>query len=130
MNNAVAAAMGLWAAAIALAPGAPLKAVLAAPAALLPISWWTVARPGRWVALFLATALLLPPLPIAIGDSGPHICLLFAGLGLLAGVLWGGEWQISGVGAPLVALFGILLASVASAAWYSGGLAAAGSLAR
>lgn len=121
---------GLWAAAIALAPSLTAKAVLVSPAALLPVAWWTVKRPERWVALFLATALLLPPLPIAIGDSGPHICLLFAGLGLLAGVLWGGEWRISGVGAALVALFGILLASVASAAWYSGGLAAAGSLAR
>jgi hypothetical protein len=121
---------GLWAAAIALAPTLTTKAVLAAPVALLPVAWWTLQRPERWVALFLGTALLLPPLPIAIGDSGPHICLLFAALGLLAGALWGGEWRISGVGAALVTLFAVLLASVAPAAWYSGGLAAAGSLAR
>ena len=52
---------GLWAAAIALAPTLTIKAVLAAPAVLLPIAWWTVQRPGRWIALFLGTALLLPP---------------------------------------------------------------------
>src|SRR4051812_42966484 len=121
---------GLWAAAIALAPTPTIKAVVAAPAVLLPIAWWTVQRPGRWIALFLGTALLLPPLPIAIGDSGPHICLAFAALGLVAGAVWGGEGRLSGVAPPLVALFGVLLASVASAAWYSGAGAAVGSLAR
>jgi hypothetical protein len=117
---------GVWAAAIALTPSLAGKAVLAAPAAAIPLVWWTVARPGRWIALFLATALLLPPLPIAIGDSGPHVCLLFAALGLFAGV----QLDIRGPGAPLIALFGVLLASVAPAAWYSGLAAAAGSLAR
>jgi hypothetical protein len=123
---------GVWAAAIAVAPGVETKALLAAPAAVIPLVWWTVMRPGRWIAFFLATALLLPPLPIAIGDSGPHICLLFAALGVLAGALWAGEWSIdlSGAGGPLIVLFGVLLASVASAAWYSGLTAAAGSLAR
>jgi hypothetical protein len=121
---------GLWAAAIALAPTLTTKAVFAAPALVLPLAWWTVQRPGRWIALFLGTALLLPPLPIAIGDSGPHVCLAFAALGLVSGALWGGEWRVSGVASPLVALFGVLLASVASAALYSGISAAAGSLAR
>src|SRR3954454_13552941 len=116
-----AAFFGLWAAAIAVAPTLTVKAALAAPALLIPIAWWTILRPGRWAALFLATALLLPPLPIAIGDSSPHICLLFAPLGLCSAVLWSPEWNLdlSGPGAALVALFGILLASVASAAWHS-----------
>src|SRR3954452_14450089 len=100
---------GLWAAAIALAPTLTIKVVLAAPAVLLPIAWWTVQRPGRWIALFLGTALLLPPLPIAIGDSGPHICLAFAALGLVAGAVWGGEWRLSGVAPPFGALFRGLL---------------------
>src|ERR1043166_8212648 len=101
---------GLWAAAIALAPSLAAKAALASPALLIPVAWWTVQRPGRWISLFLATALLLPPLPIAIGDSGPHLCLLFAALGLLAGALWAGEWhiEITGVGAALIALLGVL----------------------
>src|SRR4051812_7783286 len=121
---------GLWAAAIALAPTLTIKTVLAAPAVLLPIAWWTVQRPGRWIALFLGTALLLPPLPIAIGDSGPHICLAFAALGLVAGALWGGEWRLSGVAPSLVALFGVLLARVGSAAGGSGARAGLGRLGR
>jgi O-antigen ligase len=132
LTSLAAVAFGVWAAAIALAPGAPMKAVLAAPAALVPVAWWTVARPGRWIALFLAAALLLPPLPIALGDSGPHICLLFAAFGLFAALLWGREWriEIAGPGAALIALLGALLASVAFAAWTSGVEAAAGSFAR
>jgi O-antigen ligase len=127
-----AALFGLWAAALAVAPSLTVKAALAAPALLLPLAWWTVLRPGRWAAAFLATALLLPPLPIAIGDSGPHLCLLFAALGLLSAVLWSPQWNLdlSGPGAALVAVFGILLASVAPAAWYSGVPVAAASLAR
>ena len=91
------ASFGLWAAAMALAPTLTIKAVLVAPALLLPIAWWTVQRPGRWIALFLGTALLLPPLPIAIGDSGPHPCLWFAAIGLFAGVLWLPDWRIEGL---------------------------------
>ena len=80
----------------------------------------------------MRAALLLPALPIPIGDSGPHPSLLFAALGLLAGVLWLAEWRIvpTGLNAAFVTLFGVLLASVAPAAVYSGGVAAAGSAAR
>jgi hypothetical protein len=74
------AAFGAWAAAIAIAPDFTTKAVLAAPAVLAPLLWWTLYKPSRWLALFFAAALLLPPLPIPIGDSGPHPCLIFAGL--------------------------------------------------
>jgi O-antigen ligase len=132
MTSLAAVVFGLWAAAIVLAPTVPAKAAFAAPATLLPIAWWTVARPGRWIGLFLAAALLLPPLPIALGDSGPHVALLFAALGLFAALLWGRDWriEIAGPGAALIALAGVMLASVASAAWTSGATAAAGSLAR
>src|SRR5947209_2053913 len=83
---------GVWAAAIAVAPSLTAKAVLAAPAVLIPVACWTVHKPARWLAAFFAAALLLPPLPIQIGDSGPHVCLIFAALGLFAGVVWLGEW--------------------------------------
>ena len=77
---------------------------------------------GALAALFFGAALLLPPLPIAIGDSGPHPRLLFAALGLFAGVLWLRDWRIDSHlnGALLVALFGVMLASVAMAAFRSG----------
>jgi hypothetical protein len=58
--------------------------------------------------------------------------MLFAALGLFAGLLWLTEWQIvpTSLNAAFITLFGVLLASVAAAAIYSGGIAAAGSAAR
>src|SRR5437764_14256896 len=110
-------AFGIWAAAIALAPRWQMKAALAAPAVIVPLLAWTLAKPSRWVALFLGAALLLPPLPIPIGDSGPHPSLLFAAVGLFAGLVRLREWKWTGEspGPPLIALLGVLLASVGSA---------------
>ncbi len=124
--------LGVWAAAIALAPGLGAKAILAAPALLAPAAWWLIQQPARWIPLFLAAALLLPPLPIPIGDSGPHPCLLIAFLGVLLGLAQLAKWRIrmSAVAASMLCLFGIMLASVAPAAWRSGLSPAAGSLAR
>jgi O-antigen ligase len=115
-----------------LAPSLGMKAVLAAPAVAIPVGWWSLLRPGRWLALFFAAALLLPPLPIPMGDSGPHPCLIFAALGLWLGIARASEWHIprSGVGAALFALFTVMLLSVGSAAIHSGAAAAASSLAR
>src|SRR4051794_14907636 len=85
---------GGWAAAIALVPDLAGKAILGAPAMLVPITWWTVSRPGRWLLAFFGAALLLPPLPIPIGDSGPHPSLLFALLGIFAGLVWLRDWRV------------------------------------
>jgi len=126
------ALFAVWAAAIAVAPSLTLKALLAAPAAVAATLWWSLQSPARWLALFFGAAILLPPLPIALGDSGPHVSMAFAALGLLAGALWMAEWRIepTGLNAALVTLFAIMLASVAPAAIYSGAPAAAGSAAR
>ncbi len=123
---------GAWAAAIAAAPTIPAKALLATPAAAVMVSCWTLYRPARWVTAFLAAALLLPPLPIPLGDSGPHPCLLFAALGLFVGLLWWTEWRgrASELTLAFGALFAVLLASVAPAAIHSGAEVAAASLAR
>jgi hypothetical protein len=124
--------LGAWAAAIATAPSIAAKALLAAPALILPALWWVLQHPARWLVLFFAAALLLPPLPFPIGDSGPHPSLVFAALGLFLGVLWLADWRLipSGLNASFATLFGVLLASVAAAAVYSGAVAAAGSLVR
>jgi hypothetical protein len=123
---------GAWAAAIAVVPGVGAKAFLAAPAALIPFAWWTLGMPARWLAAFLAAALLLPPLPIAIGDSGPHPALLLAAWGGFCGLIWLREWRFawSGLNAALLTLTAVLTASVAMAAVNSGVEIAAGSLAR
>ena len=124
--------LGSWAAAIALAPNLTVKLLLAGAAALMAVAVWSLETPGRWLACFFATALLLPPLPLALGDSGPHACLFFAGLGLLAGLSSLSRWRIPAttLNASLIALWSVLLASVAAAALYSGPSIALASLAR
>ncbi len=126
------AALGLYAAVVALAPGWGSKAVLCAPLIVIPIAWSVLRLPNRWLSLFFVCALLLPPLPIALGDSGPHVALLFAGAGLLVGLLRIGEWRFrpDSPAVSLLTLWGIFFASVSMAAIYSGPTVAAGSLAR
>src|SRR5262245_37758805 len=84
----VSACLGAYAALLALARTPASAALMAAPAALAALSWWILmGPPNRWVGAFLCAAILLPPLPIALGDSGPHVCLAVAALGLIAGLL-------------------------------------------
>jgi O-antigen ligase len=124
--------LGSWAAAIALAPNLTVKLLLAGAAVSLGIAVWCLEAPGRWLTCFFATALLLPPLPFALGDSGPHPCLFFAGLGLLAGLSCLDRCRIpaNSLNVSLAALGGVLLASIAAAALYSGPSIALASLAR
>jgi hypothetical protein len=123
---------GSWAALIAIAPNLTQKLFLAAPAVLIALSLWTLQQPARWVVCFLIAALLLPPLPIAWGDSGPHPSLVFAALGLLAGALWLNRWRIplTYLNIALALFCTLLLASLAPAVIYSGAAVAAASLAR
>lgn len=106
--------------------------LLAAPLLLLPLVWWTIAEPQRWLWLFFAAASLLPPLPFALGDSGPHPAILLAALGAFAVLLRIDKWRfvLDDVSLPLVTFAGVLLASVGLAAIYSGIPIALASLAR
>lgn len=124
--------IGAWAAAVALAPSITLKALFAAPAIALPAAFWTIFSERRWISLFFFFALLLPPLPFALGNTGPHPALAIAGLGLCAGLVRLREWNLAwgGPAAPMIVLFGALLASIAFAALYSGPAIAMASLAR
>jgi O-antigen ligase len=128
----VGLALGLYAAVVALAPSLVWKAALCAPLVALPLFWSILRTPNSWLALFFASALLLPPLPIALGQSGPHIALLFAAAGLLIGLLRLPEWrfQADGLTVSLLALFAVLLVSLSWALVYSGLAIAAASFAR
>jgi len=124
--------LGIYAAAIALAPSVGTKALLCAPLLAIPLFWRLLRTPTAWLILFFGCALLTPPLPIALGDSGPHIAILVAGVGLFIGLLRLAEWrfQPDALALSLIALWLIFACSVTLAAIYSGAGIAAGSLAR
>ncbi len=107
-------------------------ALLIASAVAIPLAWWTISKTGRWLSLFFFAALLLPPLPIPLGDTGPHPAILVAALGLLAGIVrldqW--HWQLRAIDACVLALVVALTVSVGFAAAYSGTTIAAGSAIR
>jgi O-antigen ligase len=121
---------GSYAAAIALAPKPSVAWALAAPLAAVPLAYWAILKRDRWLNLFFAATLLLPPLPFGLGNSGPHPALIIVLLGLLAGTL--GAWQVAD--APLNRAFGIffliLAGSAAEAMLYSGAAVGLGSLMR
>jgi len=125
-------AAGIYAALVALTPGIGAKAVLCAPLIAIPLAWPILRTPRAWLALFFACALLLPPLPIQLGDSGPHIALLFAAAGLLIGLMHLSEWrfEIDWLAGSILVFVAIVLASVAMALIYSGFTIAAASFAR
>ncbi|HLJ49612.1 MAG TPA: O-antigen ligase family protein [Bryobacteraceae bacterium] len=125
-------AIGVYSAAIVLAPSMAWRAVLCAPLVLVPLVLRTVFNQKAWILLFFAAALLLPPLPVALGDSGPHPALLLAALGMCAGLVRLREWnfRFDALSLAAIALFSVLIASVALAAIYSDYVVAFGSLAR
>src|SRR5690242_2010071 len=104
----IAVCLGVYSALIALAR-TPLAAVaLVVPALAVALCWWIfIGPPNRWLLTFLCAAMLLPPLPIALGDSGPHPCLALAALGLIAGLLRPREWRVpaDGLSRALLVLF-------------------------
>jgi O-antigen ligase len=124
--------IGVWAAAIALAPTPGFKLALAAPAILLPLFWWSVLDSQLWLKLFFITAILLPPLPISIGARSPHPSVLCAVLGIFVGVLRLPRWRSlpASVAAGFGAFTATLLLSLVLAAIYSGPDVASASFAR
>lgn len=129
---AVPALLGVWAAAIAVAPGTVVKLLIALPVCAGIVTWWTLPDPQRWLTLFFFASLLLPPLPLPFGNSGVHLAPLFLLPGILNGTLRIAEWRKWN--GPLPLLFfvfaTILAASTGLAAIYSGSAIAAGSMAR
>ena len=113
-------------------PSATDKLALLVPVLLAALFYWVILHPSRWLAAFFFSALLLPPLPLPLGNSGVHVAPLFALLGLVAGVVWIREWRSWShpVTLALVILTGVLLESLGFAAFYSGWEIAIGSLAR
>ena len=106
--------------------------MLAAPLVAIPLFRYLIGTSTAWLSLFFVCALLTPPLPIALGDSGPHIALLVAAAGIFIGLLRLSEWRfrVDGLSICILALWSVFAFSVSLAALYSGATIAAGSLAR
>lgn len=132
LNVAAVTAIGCYAGAFALISNRTARLGLIAPLIALPFIWWLISGAQRWVAALLAAVTLLPPLPIALGDSGPHPALLIALAGMFIAVARAYEWKLSfdSVTCTLLALLCTLLISAGFAAIYSGVLVAASTLAR
>jgi hypothetical protein len=125
-------ALGVWAGAVAVAPGIPAKLLLVAPAFCSSLVWWTLLRPERWLTIFFLCSLLLPPLPAPVGNAGVHIAPIIGFIGVVAGIARLGEWRSWRSVLPLLLfVFCAVLAGSAGLAFlYSGWAAGFGSLAR
>jgi O-antigen ligase len=124
--------IGIWSAAVAVAPGPWWKLALIAPAIAGLAGWLALLRPHRWLTLFFICLLLTPPLPLPLGDSGVHTAPLLAGLGILAGLVYMRNWRghVTPLLTAFVAFVCVLLISLSFAALYSGVELAARSLLR
>ena len=110
----------------------PGAAAAVAGVCLAPLTWFAFCGQRAWLVLFFSALILLPPLPAAAGAPGIHASVLFAGIGLLAGLARAREWRIelTALNGALVAFTGALVASLGFALIYSGWQVAAGSAAR
>jgi len=129
---APALAIGLCAGLLPLLASRTVFWVAVAVLGFLPILWYGFCKPKLWPLLFCGSAILLPPLPFPIGDSGVHVSILIAAAGVLAGLARAGEWRIerNGLNLALTALAGALAVSLGFAALYSGFDVAAASMVR
>ena len=131
-NYWIAGFIGASACVISASPHPLSAAAWIAPAAAIPLLLWMLQSASRWLWCFFFAALLLPPLPFALGNSGPHIGVAIAGVGLVCGALRVWEWRLERdlLTFSLAVFFLVLLFSSALAVFYSGLDVAAGSLLR
>ena len=123
---------GVVAAFVVVIPDWRIRIALAAGIATVTLSCWVLGEPQRWWIGFVATVLLLPPFPLAIGNAGPHVSLLFVALGVWCAIANFGRWRIEaeGVTFALVIFSSWLLMTTIVAMLYSGVPVALGGMAR
>ncbi len=131
-NYWIAGFLGIYACAIAASPRPVVAIAWSAPLLAIPLVLWILQTASRWLWCFFFAALLLPPLPIPLGNSGPHVGVALAGLGLVSGGVRIGEWRLRRnlLTFAMAVFFLVLLCSSALAVFYSGLGVAAGSLLR
>jgi O-antigen ligase len=132
LNFWIAGSLGVYACAVAASPSPGAAMAWSAPLLAIPLVLWTLQTASRWLWCFFFAALLLPPLPFAFGNSGPHLGVALAGIGLVSGAVRLRDWRLKGdlLAFAIAVFFLVLLASSALAVFYSGLAVAAGSLLR
>lgn len=132
LNFWIAGTLGIYACAVAASPSPLAAAAWSVPLLAIPLVLWILQTAGRWLWCFFFAALLLPPLPFAFGNSGPHVGVALAGIGLVAGVVRLRDWhpQRDLLTFAMAVFLLVLLASSALAVFYSGLAVATGSLMR
>jgi hypothetical protein len=128
----IAGLLGAYACVIAASPSPLVAGAWSAPLVAIPLVLWTLQTASRWLWCFFFAALLLPPLPFAFGNSGPHAGVVLAALGLVCGAVRLREWRFKRdlLALSMAVFFLVLLSSAALAVFYSGLDVAAGSLMR
>jgi O-antigen ligase len=128
----IAGILGAYACIVAASSNPTIAAVRSVPLVAILLVTWTVPTAGRWLWCFFFAALLLPPLPFALGNSGPHVGVALAALGVVCGVLRIREWRLKRnlLTFAMSVFFLVLLTTSALAVFYSGFSVAAGSLMR
>lgn len=131
-NYWIAGALSACACVIAASPNLVTAAAWTAPLVTIPLVLWTLQSASRWLWCFCFAALVLPPLPFAFGNSGPHVGVAIAGIGLVCGAVRLRDWRpkYDLVAFSMAVFFLVLLTSSALAVFYSGLDVAAGSLMR
>jgi O-Antigen ligase len=131
-NYWIAGLIGAYACVIAAASTPWTALARSVPGLAIPPLLWILRGANRWLWCFFFAALLLPPLPFALGDSGPHVALIFAALGLVTGAIRIREWLLPRnlLTFAMSTFFLVLLCSSALAVFYSGVAIAAGCLVR
>jgi hypothetical protein len=131
-NYWIAGLLGTSGCILAASPNPSVAAAWTIPLVAIPVVLWTIHTAGRWLWCFFFAALLLPPLPLALGNSGPHVGVALAALGLVCGLLRIREWRLKRnlLTFAMSAFFLVLLSTSALAMFYSGFSVAAGSLMR
>ena len=114
--------VGVIAAGVGVCPE-PLGVLVAFVVVLLAaFAWWAWGGYDRWFVGFAVATCLFPPLPIALGTTGPHIALVAALLGLWIGMARLTAWRIRNEPLPiaLVGFWLVLGLSLSLAAMDSG----------
>ena len=127
-----ALAIGLCAGLLPLARSTAVVWIALGALCSAPFVLYGFFKPKLWPLLFCGAAILLPPLPFPVGDSGVHVSIVIAAAGLVAGLAHLPQWRMerNGLNLALAALLGAFAVSLGFAVLYSGIALAAASAAR